>query len=458
MPRTAGAINHLQRIRIDGNIILFPTAFLEKLQAAGYKGNVIVPVIKAWAEDMDHAGYPQSRVHAERVTIADEPQAKSSFAMALAAVTNPGNGTTTVAEEDDEEDVIDFSDETTIVSVAEPATTEIVDNAAVEMTPEERDDYARKNFITDDNYFMGIPRLNPPHRFVATLKHNYVNGETTGPMLRALREFGDGRFPLFLVGEAGSGKSEFSKYVSVQTGRPHYMVCFDAQTEKQDVFGQFVPDGKGGFVWEDGPATLAAENGGILALEEYSMAKQAILAMFRELLTGNRIVISSAAGYRVVVPDKNFRIIATDNGRLYAGTNELSLAEHDRFHRVYWDYPNAEKEAKILDSAVPGMKPLHVEKLIEFANETRAKKKNEPEFIRYVCSTRTLIKVCHSVVRLGSTLREALEDHVLAVVQEIDSEEYKYIEALVNARFPENSDELDDAAIEDGSVLTNQGW
>lgn len=453
MPRTAGAINHLQRIRIGGNIILFPTAFLEKLQSAGYKGNIIVPVIKAWAEDMDASGYPQSRVHAERVTIADEPQAKSSFAMALASVTNPGSGTTSVPEEDDENDVLDFSDETTTVSVAEPATQEIVDNAVVDMTPEERDAYAKKNFITDDNYFYGMPRANPPHKYVASLRHTYVNGDTTGPMVRALKEFAFGRFPLMLVGEAGSGKSEFSKYCSVQTGRPFYMISFDQYTEYEDCFGKFVPNGQGGYVWEDGPATLAAENGGILALEEYDMAKQAVLAMFRELLTGNKLVIRSAAGYRVIIPDPMFRIIATRNGRLYAGTNELSLAELDRFHKVKWDYPTPDKEAQILESAVPGMPQKYIDMLIEFANETRAKKKNDPEFIRYVCSTRTLIKVCSSVVELGATLREAVDDHILAVVEDVDSEEFKYIEALVNARFPENAADLDETSTDDESVL-----
>ncbi len=50
-------------------------------------------------------------------------------------------------------------------------------------------------------------------------------------------------------------------------------------------------------------------------------------------------------------------------------------------------------------------------------------------------------------------MREAVDDHILAVVEDVDSEEFKYIEALVNARFPENAADLDETSTDDESVL-----
>jgi MoxR-like ATPase len=449
MSRTAEAKSHLANIRLvpGGAFTKFPRVFLERMQTANYKPDDMRAIVKLWSDTMASNGYPDERIYSERASIGQSPIALQAFVTAIASVT--ANGVT--EEDENEEEDLDLSSSpieagtTTVAVDTEPIPAEPMPRLVPEpvaLTQEEKDTIARQTFLTNDEYFHGMKRHIPALPGTPRLSETYVNGDDDKSLDDVIRVVVSGLYPVRLVGDAGAGKTFMGKYIASELGLPYHQVSCDAFTEKSDFYGEYAPDGSGNFLWVDGPVTQAIEHGGIIVIEEYNMVKQAVLAALREVLTGGALRIISKDGIRVIHAHPETRLMATMNPKDYAGTNELSLAEMDRFVTFKWDYPSADKEKKILLANAPGFPDLFAEKVIEFANETRAKKKNDPELIRYVCSTRTVVKIARLYTTLGWSLRKCVEACVLEVVGEIDGDEYKYVEALVNARFPEQDEDL----------------
>ena len=83
--------------------------------------------------------------------------------------------------------------------------------------------------------------------------------------------------------------------------------------------------------WVDGIVLRAAKRGEVLVLDEINLLRPAVLARLRSLFddVGNLRVTEHRQ--KVVVPDANFRFVATGNPTNYQGREALSEADLDRF-------------------------------------------------------------------------------------------------------------------------------
>jgi MoxR-like ATPase len=466
MPRPAGSLNLLQPIAVNGKVVKFPRAFLEALQKNNLTGKTVTKVIAKWHQEMAAAGMDDTYIHANRATIAQDGRVLAILKSSLTAVVTPQATSPVVDDEEDDEEVLDLEAEdgngthdlTNLTddeledlendeqfgSGAATQTIGLTQAVVAPFTQEQEDAKALSEFRTDDTYFYGVRRQIPKSPLTPVLEAIYVNGVQDIAKVLAARAFATEAVPVMLKGEAGSGKSMTGKYWAYEMGLPFYQCNFDAHVEIDDLVGKYVPGPDGKMQFVDGPVTLALENGGVLALEELNMAKSAVVAFLREVLATKRLMVRTDAGNRVVVAKPGFRVVATQNPKDYAGTNEQSLAELDRFLMVDWEYPSAEREVDILKTNFPKIPVKLLRHLVDFANETRAIKANKPDTTRYVCSLRTLVKICKLITTCGATLRQAVDLCVLTVVKDIDpEEEYKAIKALVDGRFTTDASDME---------------
>jgi len=102
--------------------------------------------------------------------------------------------------------------------------------------------------------------------------------------------------------------------------------------------------------------TQACRKGWVVVLDEINATPPEILFILNSLLDDERILILSPKDGEIVVPDPEFRFIATCNPseQGYAGTNEMNEALMDRFETIiYIDYSEAVEQKIMNDMKLP---------------------------------------------------------------------------------------------------------
>ena len=151
--------------------------------------------------------------------------------------------------------------------------------------------------------------------------------------------------PIMAIGEAGMGKSFSSIEACKQMDIEYESINLSKQHDLVDLLGQYImKDGE--TIWVDQKVTKRAQEGGVLILEELTMAEPTILAALHGLIE-NPPKLHTLEGDIEVSED--FRIIGTANPSWtnYAGVSQLNYAFEDRFAEIIFDFPG-KKDFEIL--------------------------------------------------------------------------------------------------------------
>lgn len=172
---------------------------------------------------------------------------------------------------------------------------------------------------------------------------------------------------VLLYGPTGPGKTTSAMAYASQHGLPVFMVSGTVALEPSQLFGRYIPDGEGGFVWQDGGVTEVVRHGGVLILDEVNFIPSKIATVLFSLLAGTTrsITLLDHKGETIVAND-DLLIIATMNPS-YAGTQEMNAAFRNRFGiQINWGYDDTVEKA-----LVP------IKSIREFAKQLRAAEAKE---------------------------------------------------------------------------------
>ena len=199
-----------------------------------------------------------------------------------------------------------------------------------------------------------------------------------------------------LIGETGSGKTHFARYLAYKLKLPYKRVNLNGATTPEDLVGQFIPNGtERTFKWVDGWLTRFMRNGGIFVLDEINMAQADILAILNSALDRERTLILTQKDGEVIKAHPKFFCIATMNLN-YEGTKPLNEALKDRFNpTLEFDY-DRKIESKLVSN----------HKILEFADKLRISYANS-ELITPI-STRTLLFFERNIKTFGLDVAEEI--------------------------------------------------
>jgi MoxR-like ATPase len=191
---------------------------------------------------------------------------------------------------------------------------------------------------------------------------------------------------VLIEGPTGTGKTSSILAYAVHKNLPFYSVSSSNGTEPTQLFGKYIPDGSGGFVWQDGPVTDLVRHGGVLLINEVNFIPDRVKTVLFGLLDKRRKIELVDHKSEVIYAPDNF-IVFADMNPDYEGTRPLNKAFRNRFAtQLFFDYDTSiefklvssksllELAKQLRDSIAQGLfdTPVSTNMLIEFeeaANE-----------------------------------------------------------------------------------------
>lgn len=209
-----------------------------------------------------------------------------------------------------------------------------------------------------------IPKINPAYFFgdlAAEVQYDIVESRK-----------------VLLTGHMGCGKTSLYEQFAAQISQPVMRVNMNGQTTIADFVGFWTAKG-GSTEWVDGALPLAMRRGYWLIIDEIDFAEASILSVLNSVAEKNGNLFLKEKGHEIVVPHKDFRLLATANTagimencrHIYQGANIMNRALLDRFRVYHVGYLKPAHEATVLSKTVAGLPPEASQVLVKLANEVR---------------------------------------------------------------------------------------
>ena len=257
-------------------------------------------------------------------------------------------------------------------------------------------------------------------------------GKTTD--IEILKKCFENKINVLLVGKTGAGKTHAARRLAYELKMPYMRVNANGAITPDDLLGQYIPDGNGGFRWCDGVLTRFVRHGGIFVLDEINAAPAEILFVLHSLLDDERKIVLTQKDGEVVKANDKFMFIATMNPAeeaIYEGTKEMNAALKDRFGVVlYYDYDEA-IERKLIKS--------------EYVREVM-KKLRESEEIETPISTRMGIEYEKAIELFGI---ETANEILIAKFRNEEKEIVREALTMIYSKFNENGEEGEEESEEE---------
>lgn len=143
---------------------------------------------------------------------------------------------------------------------------------------------------------------------------------------------------VLIEGPTGTGKTSSILAFAAEKGLPFYSVSSSNGTEPTQLFGKYIPDSQGGFVWQDGPVTDLVRHGGVLLINEVNFIPDRVKTVLFGLLDKRRKIELVDHKSEVIYAPDNF-IVFADMNPDYEGTRPLNKAFRNRFAtQLHFDY------------------------------------------------------------------------------------------------------------------------
>lgn len=207
-----------------------------------------------------------------------------------------------------------------------------------------------------------------------------VGKSGTDLLERCYRMLINTRWPLYIAGPSGSGKSIIAmniakKYAETQGVPAYYVQLSPEQTKTSLILGLRLENGT--LVARNGIVAECMERGGIIVVDEATHSMQEVLLMFNSILDRTSV---TAIGDKIVYASEKFRILFCANDSQYSGNIKLPQSFAQRLVCFYFDYPEAEDELMIVDQILreecmaPDCLPVEVKKyIISLMRDMRSK-------------------------------------------------------------------------------------
>ena len=193
---------------------------------------------------------------------------------------------------------------------------------------------------------------------------------------------------VLLYGPTGPGKTTSAIAYAAARNLPLFMVSGTVALEPSHLFGKYVPDGQGGFVWQDGGVTELVRHGGVLILDEVNFIPSKIATVLFPLLASTRHITLLDHKGETIVAHPDLFVVGTMNPN-YAGTQEVNAALWNRFdHFLSWGYDDTVEKVLVPCKSVR-----------DLARQLRAAEASEEIFTP--TPTNALVKFVELAGRLG---------------------------------------------------------
>ena len=193
------------------------------------------------------------------------------------------------------------------------------------------------------------------------------------------------RLPVLLKGPTGCGKSRFVEFMAERLQLPLITVACNDETSAADLVGRWLVRG-GDTIWQDGPATRAVRQGGILYLDEVAEAREDVVVLLHPL-TDHRRQLFVDRNDEVLTAPPPFMVTASFNPGYRRGLKELKPSTRQRFVTLHFDYPPEDAEAEVLEGET-GIAPKQARRLVAWAKKVRSQ---EALGLAETVSTRLLV-------------------------------------------------------------------
>ncbi len=177
------------------------------------------------------------------------------------------------------------------------------------------------------------------------------------------------RLPVLLKGPTGCGKSRFVEFMAERLQRPLITVACNDETSAADLVGRWLVRG-GDTLWQDGPATRAVRQGGILYLDEVAEAREDVVVLLHPL-TDHRRQLFVDRNDEVLTAPPGFMVVASFNPGYRRGLKELKPSTRQRFVSLHFDYPPEDAEAEVL-AGETGIDSKQARRLVSWAKKVRS--------------------------------------------------------------------------------------
>lgn len=193
------------------------------------------------------------------------------------------------------------------------------------------------------------------------------------------------RLPVLLKGPTGCGKSRFVEFMAEKLKRPLITVACNDETSAADLVGRWLVRG-GDTVWQDGPATRAVKQGGVLYLDEIAEAREDVVVLLHPL-TDHRRQLFLDRNDEVLTAPPEFMVVASFNPGYRRGLKELKPSTRQRFVSLQFGYPPQDVEVEVLHGET-GLEGKVAKRLVAWAAKVRAQ---ESLALTETVSTRLLV-------------------------------------------------------------------
>ena len=157
---------------------------------------------------------------------------------------------------------------------------------------------------------------------------------------------------VLLYGPTGPGKTTSAIAYAADNDLPVFMVSGTVGLESSQLFGRYIPDGSGGFVWQDGGVTECVRHGGVLILDEINFIPSKIATVLFPLLADTRHITLLDHKGETIKAHPDLFIVGTMNPD-YVGTQEMNAALRNRFrYQISWGYDDAVEKVLVPQSSL----------------------------------------------------------------------------------------------------------
>jgi nitric oxide reductase NorQ protein len=215
----------------------------------------------------------------------------------------------------------------------------------------------------------------------------------------------DAKIPVMLKGPTGCGKTRFVEYMAWRLKKPLITVSCHEDLFASDLIGRYLlKDDE--TVWTDGPLTQAVRMGAICYLDEIVEARKDTTVVIHPL-TDNRRTLSIDKKGETISAHPDFLMVISFNPGYQSVLKDLKQSTRQRFMAMDFDYPDPEKEARIVASEGQ----IDIQTAAQLVSLGRKIRNIREHGLTEGASTRLLIYAA-SLIRRGVSPQEACKNAV----------------------------------------------